>query len=167
MAGLIIRARESESITTTVITAGDELTMLNEIKNSPEVFGNRLKTGDKFAIVVCVDGVPAGYAWGDLAAVHIEERFGFHIPVNPDEVYYFDSFIKPEYRGKGLLNNLLCAFVDYAQDRKQRKHITAIIEKENKRSVAVHEAKGYLRHSLHLAGNCANKKIRYCIKNYC
>lgn len=154
------------NISTKVIVGLEGLSDLNKVNEKNEVFTERLKSSDKFAVVVYSESAPVGYVWGDLSTLHVEERFGFEVKLNPNDVYDFDSYIKPEFRGTGLRKYLLYTFVDYSLNDVNRHFITAIIEKDNKNSVQIHERMGYLRSSLHFAGCLGGKKLNYQLKNY-
>jgi L-amino acid N-acyltransferase YncA len=144
----------------------DGVESLNQIQEKEDIFSNRLSQGDKFAVVVYVDNIPVGYVWGDLAPIHFEEMYEFEFPLAAADVYCFDSYIDPEFRGMGLNKYLFNSFIEHAMSTHNRTFMIAFIAIDNQKSVAIHEGMGFLRQYLNFSFCISNKKLNFRIKSY-
>jgi GNAT superfamily N-acetyltransferase len=77
--------------------------------------GERIKRGEAVAIVSCeTQGV--GFTWVAFADMLVRE-FEMTIVVPPGYIYHYDSFVLPEWRGRGVHAAMIKAAKQFARDR--------------------------------------------------
>jgi len=117
-----------------------ESTLLVEGHGNSDLYRRRFQRGH-FCVLAQVGHKGAGFVWGQLGGPHIEERYGFEIGVRPDEVFYYDLYIRPEYRGLGVVEELIYALSVHSREIGALA-LVAIVELQNRRSIAVHKRLG-------------------------
>jgi GNAT superfamily N-acetyltransferase len=123
-------------------------TALSQVQDKEDLFAARFRRGD-VCVVATVGGEGVGYVWAQHGGVHREERFGFPVPVGPHQIYYYDLFVRNEYRRGGLFRALLHRLEVHARDVGATE-LCAIVEWQNKRSIQVHRRFGMLPRSTHI-----------------
>lgn len=157
--------KKQSNILVKIINSDEGLEHLLKVKNKRDIFQARLDNGI-FATLIYYDGAPVGYVWGQLHSPHYEERYGFLVELRQDDVYDFDSYIDPAYRGLGLRKYLLNEFIRFAREEHGKRNMTAIIEKDNLNSVKIHEGMGYKRVNLQLALNVFSRDFQFVLRKY-
>lgn len=149
-----------------VVTRVDDvegLPLLVDVQDKTSRFVERLRRGD-VAYVASVEGRPVGYVWLQVTTAHVEERFGFTIRLQHGDVYDFDSFVCPEFRGRGILRTLHIRLVEDLRARSGHLALAAIIELHNKRSIRAYSFLGFRRAETHCAfmvlGRARSLRIR-------
>lgn len=150
---------------TEIIFSCDDIDQLCTVCDKIDIHKKRLEK-NRFAIILYSDGVPIGYSWGQVDSPHLEERYGFRIKFSPEDIYSFDSYIKPEYRRLGFRKFLLNSFIEASKSYSNKKNLTAIIEKTNLNSVRAHEKLGYRRRSLQVAFKIFSQDFQFTVRKY-
>jgi GNAT superfamily N-acetyltransferase len=132
---------------------------LSQVQDKPDLFAERFRRGD-VCVVASVDGESAGYVWAQHGGVHREERFGFPVPVGPSQIYYYDLFVRSEFRGRGLFRALLHRLELYAR-HVGATELCAIVEWQNKRSNELHRRFGMRPRSKHFFVNLRGRTIHW------
>jgi len=149
-----------------IVSSLEGLDEIIKVLDKRNTFRERLNKGF-FSAVIYVDNVPVGYVWGHVGpGQHREERYGFVIEVETDEVYDFDSYIDPECRGLGLMKYLTQGFIEHAKKEYSKSCVTAIVEKTNLRSARIHERLGFKRMNLQIALKIFSRSGKFLIRSY-
>jgi ribosomal protein S18 acetylase RimI-like enzyme len=149
-----------------IVSSLEDVDEIIRVLDKRDTFRDRLNKGF-FSAVIYVDNVPVGYVWGQVGpGQHREERYGFVINVETDEVYDFDSYIDPEYRGLGLMKYLTQEFIERAKNEYSKSCVTAIVEKTNLRSVRIHERLGFKRMNLQIALKIFSRSSKFLMRSY-
>lgn len=104
---------------------------------------DRLNQGD-VCYAACQRARLVGYLW---ISIHqfIVPHLGRQFMVNPDEIYYYDAFTIPEYRGKGI-NPALAQYSSIEASREYgRVYGLYYVQAENRSSLKVMEKIGAVR----------------------
>lgn len=125
-------------------TEPSELPDLGPFEERRPLFEQRLKEGSQ-VLFLHVDGQLAGYLWAQRGDRHVEQRYGYVIPLRPDEIFVYDIFIHAPFRGMGLLRHLFDAFIGQVADLYHVKRVVLTIDRNNAHSIRVHRKLGYKR----------------------
>lgn len=109
-----------------------------------DIFESRLNL-NHHGIFYLESGVEVAYLWVDPGGKHREQRYGYGIPLRSDEAFYYDSFVLPALRGKGILRKLIWHAGLFAKSDLSRSKILATIDIQNKISKRAHKNIGFKR----------------------
>lgn len=163
---LIKEVKRPPNVSVIIIKSNEMLEEILKVQDKRDIFRARLIDEGVFVILLYYDGVPVGYVWGQLHSPHYEERYGFVVEFEKEDVYYFDCYIDSAYRGLGLLKYLLNEFIRFAREDEGKKSMAAIIEKDNASSVKIHEGMGYKRIDLQLALSFFSRDFQFVLRKY-
>ena len=120
------------------------------VRDKRERFQTRLEHGTIGALAK-FRGTPVGYVWLQLTSDPVEERHGFTIKVESTDVYDFDSYVRSDYRGRGVLRVLHREIARRYTQAPDKTHLAAIIEAPNRRSIRAYEYMGFRKGTTHCA----------------
>ncbi|ROT98386.1 hypothetical protein EB809_13885 [Marinobacter sp. R17] len=109
-----------------------------------DIFKSRLSLNHR-GIIYSESGMEVAYLWLDLSGKHREQRYGYSIPLKSDEAFYYDSFVIPARRGKGILRKLIWNAGIFAKNDLSRSKMLATIDIQNKISRRAHKNIGFKR----------------------
>jgi ribosomal protein S18 acetylase RimI-like enzyme len=137
---------------------------ISSIQDKAAIFVARLQM-NHFCFLAYLDGEPVGYLWGQSETVHIEGRFGFEIPIQSHQVFYYDSYTLPQCRNMGVGRALIQDSIEYFKNNLNKSELIAIIETSNLLSQKAYERMGFFKESMHFHLNIMGKKIDKKLRN--
>ena len=138
------------SLTVKKVTDANGFPDLACVQDKPDRFRERIARGD-FAYLALRDGAPAGYMWICTSPTVNEERYGFPIMVRATDVYGYDYFVLPSFRGQGVLAALHAGVLKDCGSNETKHAVMIIIEASNRRSIKACRRIGFRRHTRHCA----------------
>lgn len=101
----------------TVAQSGDINALCIEFPRKEKVFRDRISQGD-ICYLAKSDGVISGYVWVKESKNFFDTNSLLRFyPGNMDGVWFFDLFVKPEYRRQGLFSTLVSTvYEDYSRE---------------------------------------------------
>lgn len=118
------------------------LGIFNSFPARDSVFRGRLMMGH-VAVAMVRQGEAIAYLWADGGGSHREQRFGYKIPLSASELFYYDSFVEPQFRGKGLLRQMLVFLSEFGNEKLGKPRLVATIDMSNLNSRRVHKSLGF------------------------
>lgn len=138
---------------------------LVQLDRTRALFNRRLSQGHWY--VIAFDGENAvGLLWGHDGTIHFEQQYGFNVPFSENQVFYYDSLTLPEWRRQGVLQGMLGALAEHADQQNGKDELTAIIETSNLDSRRAHEKLGFNKRRLNLYCGALSSKQTYVIRRY-
>lgn len=132
-----------EDVSAEIRFVSDESLFAKEsLTNKNHLFRDRLKRGD-----ICCCAISSGeivsYCWiaSDKACVG---EIGRKIVLKNGEIYLYDAFTKPEFRGNGLFSRILAVTLRYGREKGYQKAFVFALS-SNKSSAAAIEKTGFNR----------------------
>jgi L-amino acid N-acyltransferase YncA len=121
----------------------DDLEIISRCQDKKEKFQSRFRKGDD-CIIALSDGNILGFLWYSTHRVYIEEKTGYRLSIPEDAVYTYDEYVLPEFRKRGILNQLFRFQGDWMISN-GKKDTIVMIEHDNKTSLEAHARKGFLK----------------------
>ncbi|HKY31591.1 MAG TPA: GNAT family N-acetyltransferase [Candidatus Polarisedimenticolia bacterium] len=124
-------------------------------------YARRLRRGDR-CVLVTVEGAPAGMTWARLDLSSLREK-GCLLQLPPGAAWVFDTFVRPELRGRRLFQVLMDAVFGMLRAGGTAWTYLAV-HHENEASVRAHRRIGFrpaLTLSILMAGTCELHRIRW------
>lgn len=118
----------------------DESVFRGESINNGHLFKERLQKGDMCCCVI-VRGKAVSYCWMAQDSAYIGE-ISKKIILKNDEIYLFDGFTKPEYRGKGFFTKTLSFILCYGREKGYQRALIFALS-SNKSSIAAIKKTGF------------------------
>jgi len=119
---------------------------LAQLDRTTALFNRRLSQGHWY--VIAFEGENAvGLLWAHDGSVHFEQQHGFNVPFFGNQLFYYDSLTLPEWRRKGVLQGMLGALAEHADQQNGKDELTAIIETSNLDSRRAHENLGFKKNT--------------------
>lgn len=135
------------------------------IQDKPDIFRERFIL-NHFCLLAYVGDEPVAYLWGQQGPMHLEQCYGFEVPIADNQVYYYDSHTRQEWRQKGLLRCLIQNIAQYGAGMLQKNELIAIIEINNKVSQKSHEKIGFVKDRLQLFVNIMGKSFQLRLRTF-
>jgi GNAT superfamily N-acetyltransferase len=137
-----------------------DLKSLLVLQDKEDVFRERFKM-NHFCVLTFVDNEAVSYLWGQLGSVHVEKRYGFEVPIAENQVFYYDSYTRPDWRKKGLARLLVNEMAFYCKGRFNKSELITIIEISNMVSRRAYEKIGFLKDRLEFFINLMGKPVHF------
>jgi GNAT superfamily N-acetyltransferase len=135
-------------------------TLLAVNPNKEARFRERLQRGCEVIIALSSE-CPIAYVWLERGTEIVEERFGFTIDLQPNEIYDFDSFVLSEFRGRGVLRSLHEFIVSEPRITEGSRMMVAVIETTNHASQRAYGFMGFDKRTTHCALDFLGWKQHY------
>jgi GNAT superfamily N-acetyltransferase len=136
----------------------DDLPNLLRIQEKTDIFSERFSLGHS-AVLAYMGGTPVGYLWAQPGPTHTEQRYNFNIDIAPSELYYYDSFVLPEYRQQGVFKAMFAFLANQSALVHKFSALTAIVEIDNLRSRKAHERLGFHATQLNFFAIILGKRV--------
>jgi transposase-like protein len=156
-----------EELLKSPVTPGFNFKMTNDssvladlirVHDKTDIFNERFSQNHS-VVVVYSDETPVAYLWGQPGPTHLEQRYHFDIEIAPTEFYIYDSFVIPYFRRQGLLRGMLGFFARQETLVSEFEEFTAIIDKDNLRSIIAHERIGFRKSHLNIFAIVLGKRF--------